>query len=120
MPYERLNYRANADRVDIGTINKDIARGAYTATSPYTVENTESTIVVPTGLVSPAYGVAMPFFSMTGMTNKRRMWYRGVSGSYVLFAAFLETGSFGTACYTMAANVAATTTYCFSWIAFET
>lgn len=106
--------------MDVGTINKDVARGAYTATSPYIVENTESTIAVPTGLASPAYGLAMPFFSMTSMDNKRRMWYRGVSGSYVLFAAFLETGSFGTACYTMAESVSATTCYCFSWIAFET
>jgi hypothetical protein len=108
----RTNYRVTGNEV----ATKTIARGAYTPSSPATADPANSyCIFVSTGLVSPKRGIAFLGESQTGMSAKRKLFYAGVTGSYLKFNAMIVTRT-GAGYFCVPA---ATTTYCFTWMAFE-
>lgn len=108
----RTNYRTTG--VQLAT--KTIARGAYTPSTIAAADTADSyCIYVPTGLVSPKRGIALLAQSQTGMSAKRYLFYAGVTGSYLKFNAMILTRSG----VTFFCVPAATTCYCFTWMAFE-
>lgn len=110
----RTNYRLTGNEV----ATKTIARGAYTPASPTTADPANSyCIYVSTGLVSPLRGIAFLGQSQTGMAAKRKLFYAGVTGSYLKFNAMIVTRPSGSVPFFYAP--AATTTYVFTWMAFE-
>jgi len=108
----RTNYRLTGNEI----ATKTIKRGAFTAASPATADPANSyCIFVSTGLVSPVRGFAFLAQSQSGMSCKRRLFYAGVTGSYLKFNAMIMTRT-GAGYFCVPA---ATTTYVFQWMAFE-
>jgi len=108
----RTNYRISGNEV----AKKTLARGAFTPSSPAYADPANSyCIFVSTGLVSPIRGIAFLGQSQTGMVAKRKLFYAGVTGSYLKFNAMIVTRT-GAGYFCVPA---ATVTYVFTWMAFE-
>jgi len=91
-----------------------MAKGEYTPSSPVVTDATHSSIIyVSTGLASPVYGMAFMAQSQTGMNSKRQLRLIGATGSYLKFLGVIATtsGRYGL--------VSSTTTFEFTWLAWE-
>jgi len=106
----RTNYRTTGQKIS----SEYVARGEFTPSSPVVTDATHSSIIyVSTGLASPAYAVALMAQSQTGMTSKREVRFIGATGSYLKFLGVIATtsGRYGL--------VSSTTTFEFTWLAWE-
>jgi len=103
----RTNYRTTGQKIS----SDYVARGEFTPSNPVRTDATHSSIIyVSTGLSSPAYAVALMAQSQTGMTSKREVRFIGATGSYIKFLGVIATTSGRYGC---------TTTFEFTWLAWE-